>query len=103
HFKSGWTVHCLPCISYYPHDDLTNAFGFVDPNDVICGVHIIPAFHWGRTTSLLPPSIAHHKSKNNEDWDWYYVNIFVDHDMFMCFQGSAVGHKTAREATSCLL
>ncbi|KAI6008697.1 hypothetical protein F5J12DRAFT_891833 [Pisolithus orientalis] len=56
------------------------------------GVHIIPAFHWGRTTSLLPPLIARHKSENNEDWYWYYVNIFVDRDMFMRFQGGARNH-----------
>ena len=51
------------------------AFGFINPEDVIRGVHVIPAFCYGRTKNLLPPSIACNKSENDEDWDWYYVNM----------------------------
>ncbi|PBK70762.1 hypothetical protein ARMSODRAFT_1083781 [Armillaria solidipes] len=34
-------------------------------------------------------------------WDWlrYYVNIFVDRDMFKCYCGDGVGHKNTREHT----
>ncbi|KIK26402.1 hypothetical protein PISMIDRAFT_274760 [Pisolithus microcarpus 441] len=102
-FKSGWAARRLPRIGFYPQDDLANAFGFIDPNDIVRAVHLIPAYHFGRTKDLLPPSIARRKPDNNEDWEWYYVNMFVDRDMFMRFRGGAVGHKTTREATRCLL
>ncbi|KAI6113765.1 hypothetical protein EDD16DRAFT_1124651 [Pisolithus croceorrhizus] len=77
-FKSGWAARHLPRISFYPQDDLANAFGFIDPNDIIRAVHLIPAYHFGCTKDLLPPSIARHTSENDEDWEWYYVNMFVD-------------------------
>lgn len=72
--KSGWAVRRLPCIGFYSHDE-HDAFGFISPNDVIRGIHLIPAFRYGRTPDLLPPSIARHESENNEDWDWYFVNM----------------------------
>ncbi|KAI6104250.1 hypothetical protein F5141DRAFT_1065063 [Pisolithus sp. B1] len=102
-FKSGWAVRHLPRIGFYPQDDLANAFGFIDPNDVVRAVHLISAYHFGCTKDLLPPSIARRKPDNDEDWEWYYVNMFVDRNMFMRFRGGAVGHKTTHEATRCLL
>ena len=72
--QSGWAVRCLPCISFYPQGE-PEAFGFIDPEQVICAAHLISAFCFGHTTALLPPSIAHRKSEKDEDWDWYYVNM----------------------------
>ncbi|KAI6160827.1 hypothetical protein EDD17DRAFT_1828057, partial [Pisolithus thermaeus] len=89
--KTGWAVHHLPCIGFYPQGE-PEAFGFINPEQVVHAAHLIPAFHFGYTTALLPPSIAHHKCDNDEDWDWYYVNMFVDHDMFMRYQGGGVSH-----------
>ncbi|KAF8546068.1 hypothetical protein OG21DRAFT_1587008 [Imleria badia] len=66
-------------------------------------IHLIPAFCYGRITTLLQASIAHNKSENNEDWDWYFVNIFVDRDIFMRHRGGGVGHKSTCETTHCLL
>jgi len=74
HTRCGWAVRRLPRVGFYPHSD-PNAFGFLDPGDVIRAVHLIPAFCFSRTKELLPPSIARRKSDNNEDWDWYYVNM----------------------------
>jgi len=76
HSKCGWAVRRLPRVGFYPQDD-PNAFGFIDPDDVVRTVHLIPAFRFGRTTALLPPSIARCKSDNDEDWDWYYMNMYV--------------------------
>ncbi|KAI6095636.1 hypothetical protein F5141DRAFT_1221655 [Pisolithus sp. B1] len=84
--KTGWAVHHLPCIGFHPQGE-PEAFGFINPEQVVHAAHLIPAFHFRYTTALLPPSIAHHKCDNDEDWDWYYVNMFVDHDMFMRYQG----------------
>ncbi|KIO07070.1 hypothetical protein M404DRAFT_137519, partial [Pisolithus tinctorius Marx 270] len=75
HFKSGWASRRLPRVGFYPEDDLDNAFGFVDPNDVVRAIHIIPAFHFGRTSSLLGTSIARQEIEKDEDWDWYYINM----------------------------
>jgi hypothetical protein len=54
--------------------DAPGAFGFLDPQHVVRGVHLIPAFAHGRTEMLLPPSIARSTSDDNEDWTFYYVN-----------------------------
>ncbi|KAG2136442.1 hypothetical protein DEU56DRAFT_756347 [Suillus clintonianus] len=37
------------------------------------------------------------------DWNYFYVNMFVDRDMFMRYRGGGVGHKPIHEATRCLL
>ncbi len=51
------------------------AFGFLDPQLVIRAVHLIPAFHYGRTSAKLGPSILRQPSEGDEDWDLYYVNM----------------------------
>ncbi|GBE85521.1 hypothetical protein SCP_0800380 [Sparassis crispa] len=70
-------------------------FGFVSPDEVLRETHFIPAFAHGKTSELLPQSIAHQESEQNEDWKYHYVNIFVDRDMFMHYLGGGVGHKGA--------
>jgi hypothetical protein len=51
-------------------------FGFLDPQEVIHGVHLIPAFNFGKTTTLLPPSpTVHVPNKKDEDWQYYYMNM----------------------------
>jgi len=48
------------------------AFGFVDPQQVIRGCHLIPAFSSGRTDKFLStPSIAR---KEASDWESFYVS-----------------------------
>ena len=52
------------------------AFGFLDPQHVIRGVHLIPAFSYGRTGDLLQQnSIARSTSEQGEDWKFYYVGM----------------------------
>ncbi|THH16591.1 hypothetical protein EUX98_g9280 [Antrodiella citrinella] len=96
---SGWRARRLPRIGFV--DATTEAgsppFGFLDPAQVIRGVHLMPAFAHGRTTELLPPSIARQPDENDEDWQCYYVGIFVDRDMFMRFRGGGVGHRSTQE------
>ncbi|KIL58216.1 hypothetical protein M378DRAFT_86772, partial [Amanita muscaria Koide BX008] len=62
-----------------------------------------PAFAFGRTDELLPPSIARHLSESDKDRKYYYVNIFVDRDMTMRYFGGGVGHASTREATDFFL
>ena len=68
----GFRTRCLHRIGFLDSDDL-NAFGFLDPKEVIRGVHLIPNFASGRTASLLGPSIARHQNENDEDWMYFYV------------------------------
>lgn len=57
------------------HADDREAFGFLDPKDVVHAAHLIPAFKHGKTKDLLRDSIA--RSERDEPWDWryYYVNM----------------------------
>ncbi|KAG1722882.1 uncharacterized protein EDB91DRAFT_1174015 [Suillus paluster] len=72
--------------------------------NIVRGVHLIPGFQHDRTDTLLPPSIACPLHENNEDWKFYYVNMFVDRDMMMRFRGGGrVGHKSTRDATRVFL
>ncbi|KIK79862.1 hypothetical protein PAXRUDRAFT_160118, partial [Paxillus rubicundulus Ve08.2h10] len=62
-----WAAKRLPCIGFYDSAD-PSAFGFLDPDSIIRGVHLIPAFTYGRTSELSPASIARQPADNNEDW-----------------------------------
>jgi hypothetical protein len=72
--RGGWNAKRLHRIGFVDgHDEA--AFGFLDPKEVIRGVHLIPAFHYGRTRDLLPPSrFARPARDNDEDWQLFYVN-----------------------------
>ncbi|KAG1831269.1 hypothetical protein EV424DRAFT_1573313 [Suillus variegatus] len=48
-----------------------------------------------RSQRLVDPTIA--RREEDPDWNFYYVNMFVDRDMFMQFRGGAVGHKAMQE------
>jgi hypothetical protein len=70
----GFGTRRLHRIGFVPSDD-PNAFGFLDPKEVLRGVHLIPSFASGRTSSLLGPSIVRTQgSENDEDWVYFYVN-----------------------------
>lgn len=73
---SGWKAKHLPRIGFVDSNDPL-PFGFLDPIDVIRGCHLIPAFHHGLTEEFLPPSIARLPTDMDEDWYYYYVNMYV--------------------------
>ncbi|TFY55312.1 hypothetical protein EVJ58_g8328 [Rhodofomes roseus] len=73
--------------------DSPNAFGFLDPAQVLRACHLIPGFAYGKTTEYLPRSIARQPDEDNKDYVYYYVGMFVDRDMLMRYLGGAVGHK----------
>lgn len=75
-FRAGWDAHRLHRIGFVSNDDPL-VFGLLDPSQAIRGVHLIPAFAHGRTTILLPPSIIRSEEDNDEDWQYYYINMFV--------------------------
>lgn len=56
--KSGWQHRRLDRIKFTTYDsgEDDNAFGFIDPADVVRACHLIPCFHEGPTSDALPPS-----------------------------------------------
>ncbi|KIK36572.1 hypothetical protein CY34DRAFT_94132 [Suillus luteus UH-Slu-Lm8-n1] len=90
--KSGINHARLPKIAFVEESD-ADAFGFLDPGQVIRGAHLIPAFNSGRGVS----SLRHGRSVARpggelDDWEAYYAGIFVDRDMFMRYTHFGVGH-----------
>ncbi|OCB88193.1 hypothetical protein A7U60_g4712 [Sanghuangporus baumii] len=83
----------LPQIQF-SHYSEPDAFGFIDPDLIIRAVHLMPRFAKGYTTSYLPPSLVRLSSFKDQDFQFYYVNIFVDRDIFMRFRGGGIGHKS---------
>ncbi|KAG2336123.1 hypothetical protein BDR05DRAFT_897160, partial [Suillus weaverae] len=73
---AGWAAKRLPRVGFYDGND-ESAFGFLDPDLVIRGVQLIPAFQHKHTSTLLGPSIARQAADKDEDWDWYCVNMSV--------------------------
>ena len=71
---AGWAARRLHCIGFIPSED-PGAFGFLDPKDVIRGVHLILGYAYGVTAELLLPSIGRHPQENDVDWVYYYMNM----------------------------
>ena len=78
--QGRWSKKLLHGISFIPWDE-PGAFGFLDPAHVIRGVHLIPNFLWDWMESRLPPSIVRPTSDEDEDWDSFYVNMYVNTSM----------------------
>lgn len=81
---SGWLAKRLPCLSFVPHTE-QNAFGFLDPADVVRAVHLMPAFAHERITTLPVPSTIVHVLRDghsdNKDWKRYYLGMYVRSSM----------------------
>ncbi|KAF7367198.1 hypothetical protein MSAN_00980100 [Mycena sanguinolenta] len=91
-FRAGFKAKRLHRLEFIPADQ-PNAFSFLNPDEVIRGAHLIPAFHHGRTHDLLGegPSLALDDEDMGE-WRYHYVNMFVDRDMYMRYVGGGIGH-----------
>jgi hypothetical protein len=54
----------------------TDAFGFLDPRQVIRGAHLIPAFALGRGLSSLRHGKSFARPEGElDDWEAYYVGM----------------------------
>lgn len=67
----------LPKVGFVPdHPEAGSPdFGFLDPAQVIHGVHLIPSFSEGRTGDFLEPSFTRLEHEGDFDWQCYYVNM----------------------------
>lgn len=74
-YDSGFAARRLHRVGFVDGSD-DAAFGFLDPDQIIRAVHMIPAFHYGQTDQLLGPSrLARQESELDLDWQYYYVNL----------------------------
>jgi hypothetical protein len=66
-----WTNLRLDQVRFLPMAD-EEAFGFVDPSDVLRGCHIVPTFVRGRSRvdGIGLSRLAH----DEQDWSQYFVN-----------------------------
>lgn len=74
-YQSGMQHARLPKVAFVEESD-RDAFGFLDPGQIIRGAHLIPAFASGRGVS----SLRHGKSlartrEELDDWEAYYVGM----------------------------
>lgn len=70
----GWNHICLDRLKFLSiHDE--GAFGFVDPDNVLRGCHLIPRFSMGQrdTQDIEESELA----RVSEDWHEYYANRWV--------------------------
>ena len=69
--KTGWGTRKLDILRFIPMAEY-NAFGFLDPSDVLRACHVIPAFDRGRlhADGRGLSSLA----QDSSDWKAYYVN-----------------------------
>ncbi|TFK94497.1 hypothetical protein K466DRAFT_476226 [Polyporus arcularius HHB13444] len=84
-------------------------FGFISPEQVLRGVHIVPAPHYGLAdTPSLPHRVIQRATTRRDqamdeddcddqprkdDFKFYYIAMWSDRDLFMRFLGGGVGHE----------
>ncbi|KAF8214953.1 hypothetical protein K438DRAFT_2008466 [Mycena galopus ATCC 62051] len=94
-WRAGFKCKCLHRVAFLPASD-PQAFGFLNPDEIIRGSHLVPAFAHGRTEELLAHDSIGRLPRDGltklQDWQYYYVNFFVDRDMYMRYRGGGVGH-----------
>ncbi|KAJ7117673.1 hypothetical protein C8R44DRAFT_578842, partial [Mycena epipterygia] len=89
-WRGGFKRKRLHRLEFLPADD-PDAFGFLNPDEVIRGAHLIPTFSRDTTTELLSAESIGRLPReglcDGKDWKSYYVNFFVDRDMVMRYVG----------------
>ncbi|KAG2069360.1 hypothetical protein BDR04DRAFT_956114, partial [Suillus decipiens] len=78
---AGWAAKCLHHLKFFDKDS-PDTYRFLDPDSVIQGIHLIPGF----TFPIDPEDL-------NSDSQFHYLNIFINHDMFMRFHSGGIRHK----------
>ena len=71
--RAGWKAKRLYRVQFVPSDE-EGAFGFLDPNDVIRGAHLIPCFNKGTIASLLAALVSRWDYPSNANWKYRYIN-----------------------------
>ena len=77
HSCSGWSYKRLPQVSFIPGGG-DSSFAFIDPQDIVRAVHLIPVFGKGLTAHLLAGesiALAHQDAEEWEEWESFHVNM----------------------------
>ena len=64
--------------NFFDQDNISNAFGFVNPDSEVRSIHLILAFAFGNTNKLLGPSFVRQERGFegwNFDWRFFYVDM----------------------------
>lgn len=71
--RAGWKAKRLYRVQFTPSLE-NSAFGFLDPNDIIRGAHLIPCFIEGRAANPPAASASRWDYAPNVNWRYYYIN-----------------------------
>jgi len=68
----------LPRVTFSRPESASEAFGFVDPSQVLRAIHLVPAFNLGRIEDGLGKHSFARQQDHNGDQDWkvFYVNMY---------------------------
>lgn len=69
--EAGWNTRKLNCIQFLPMAE-ADAFGFIDPSDVIRGCHVVPSFADGKVHENDGGLSCF--ARDSVDWKVYYIN-----------------------------
>ena len=69
--RAGWKAKRLYCVQFVQSIE-DGAFGFLDPEDVIHGAHLIPCFKEEQSSSTASVSKWDYAPRIN--WKCYYIN-----------------------------
>lgn len=72
--SQGFHALRYPSVSFYKEGD-PDAFGFVHPDDILRGVHLIPHFKFGHTTEYLSGPSKGRPEPEKQDWTHYNINM----------------------------
>ncbi|KAI0767868.1 hypothetical protein C8Q74DRAFT_1161755, partial [Fomes fomentarius] len=68
-------------------------FAFIDPDKILRGVDLIPAFHHLRADNGRPGLTITRSDRRQDDWKYLYIGMWSDRDLFKSYLGGAVGHE----------
>ncbi|GAB1525826.1 hypothetical protein RhiTH_008992 [Rhizoctonia solani] len=78
----GRELERLDRVSYAPcrnDEELLDGFGFIDPRNIMRAAHLIPDFDSGTSGSIFAANSTLAAPDDSEhDWNYHYVNRFVD-------------------------
>ena len=84
---AGWEHNSLDSVSF-PQIASADAFGFVDPADVLRCCHIIPTFADGK---VHPDGVSlSRNARDGNDWKRYYVNRWVLRGLLVHFSDLSI-------------
>ncbi|KJA25615.1 hypothetical protein HYPSUDRAFT_134692, partial [Hypholoma sublateritium FD-334 SS-4] len=73
-YSAGFKKKRLHRLEFLPSSD-PEAFGFIHPDEIIRGAHLIPAFYYGGTDQFLSGVSIARNADENDDYRYFYVNM----------------------------